>query len=552
MVRFSSKLRFARATAKIVSVLSATFFSRRPSATQLAELVIERDREGDEEGVLRTALEMVRLHPQEASGFFWASRSLINLGRLDEALQLAEQGLRIHPERDALQSIKFSLHIKMGHSEEIARYAASLLNPGTQDVPHGLLLDLAGYEMARLNFAGAERAVRRVLAETNARVSAYFALATSLLARNRPNEAMNVLLEAMEVHPDESKAYALAELVQTQMGNTDGVLKYARKRVALEPACEKAHYSVYLSLVSLGRFAEAEQQLSLARRSSPRFDASKYSHQFRQIERMRDQVPAVVEAWESGLRNRGALPNVKANAKAVPVIQYWSQGEPPNDLKLVVATWNAVLREIGLGPTLIYNKERAGRWITDNAPEFCKAFAQAFHFAMEADIFRIAFASRSDCIYIDIDSWPIAGVEQILSRSLHSGSSILYFRAGQPWLNNNFFVARRNCPFFSELVRQCSAIDASGLPQDRGTILSTFGPERYNAVLYETVSANPVEDVQQVPGASGVSAIRFRDGRSLLFVNEFSAAAQKPPFPLTYASTADHWKTVPRRAKSMI
>lgn len=408
-----------------------------------------------------------------------------------------------------------------------------------------LLLDLAGYQMARLNFEGAVRAARRVLEETSTRVSAYFALATSLLALNRPEEAMNVLLEAMDAHPGEGKAYALAEVVQTQLGDTEETLRYARKRAEREPTCEKAQYSVYLSLVSLGRLVEAKEQLTLAHRSSSKFDVSKYSHHFRLIDEMRDQVPAVVDAWQAGLLNRGDVPEVKGSAWAVPIIQYWSQGEPPRDLAFVVATWNAVLQEVGLGPTLIYNKETAGSWIAENAPEFGTAFSQAFHFAMEADIFRIAYASRLDCIYLDIDSWPIDGVSRVLSCGLRSGSSMLYFRAGQPWLNNSFFIARRNCPFFDELVRQCSAIDVSTLRKDRGTILSSYGPGRFNAVLHETVRADAVEFVHPVPEANGVSAIAFRNATSLLFCNEFSTAAQKPPFPLNYTSSGDHWKSVP-------
>jgi hypothetical protein len=195
----------------------------------------------------------------------------------------------------------------------------------------------------------------------------------------------------------------------------------------------------------------------------------------------------------------------------------------------------------------VYDNESAARWIAANAPEFSAAFSQAFHFAMESDIFRIAYASRLDCIYIDIDSWPIAGISRVLDCGLRSGSSMLYFRAGQPSLNNSFFIARRNCPFFETLVRQCSAIDLSGLPRQRSTILDTFGPGRFISVLHEIVGGDAVTAVHPIPEANGVSAMYFQDGSSLLFANEFATAAQKPPYPLNYKRTDDHWKNVPSR-----
>jgi hypothetical protein len=226
------------------------------------------------------------------------------------------------------------------------------------------------------------------------------------------------------------------------------------------------------------------------------------------------------------------------------VVQYWSQGEPPADVRIVIGVWNEVLAGQGIGPVEVYDRETARLWIGQNAPEFTKTFAQAFHYAMESDIFRIAYASRLECIYLDIDSWPAAGIGAILAYGLRSRHSMLYFRTFRPSLNNSFFIARRNCPFFGELIRQCLAIDLQSLPQLRGTIDETFGPARYNAVLQEVAAKGSVRSVSAVNDVSGLSELLFEDGTGLLFANEFATAAQKPPFALRYKGTDDYWKAV--------
>jgi hypothetical protein len=192
----------------------------------------------------------------------------------------------------------------------------------------------------------------------------------------------------------------------------------------------------------------------------------------------------------------------------------------------------------------VHDRHSASIWIQRHAPEFSRNFSQAFHFAMEADIFRIAYASKHECVYIDIDSWPAAGLGAVLGYGLRSKHSMLYFRTSQPWLNNSFFIARRNCPFFQELIEQCLSIDVEALPGRRGTINETFGPARYNAVLHEVVDRRAVRSVSGIAHVSGVSKLIFEDCTGLLFANEFATAAQKPPFVLRYKSTDAYWKAV--------
>ena len=86
--------------------------------------------------------------------------------------------------------------------------------------------------------------------------------------------------------------------------------------------------------------------------------------------------------------------------------QYWSQGQLPYDLQDIQEKWNKIFLNMGLPAIKLFNKSSAREWIALNAPEFIKSFEKAPLFAVEADIFRIAYALKNDCIWIDSDQYP--------------------------------------------------------------------------------------------------------------------------------------------------
>lgn len=516
-----------------------------PTAFELFELARTQQSCGDVAGVLATARQLIALHSRKTSGFTLAANALIELGRAEEAMAIVTDGLSLHPDNGRLHGVKLRLHLLGRHKAEIGEYEAGLEDSDSPSLPVDALFDLARHQLEALDFTAAEVTARNVVAAHPEKPSSFQLLAQVLLNLNKPDEALAAVQEGLAAHPDQAKLYRLAYVIEMQLGQLEEALGYAEKFLTFEPSNEKAHYAVYLCKIGLARFDQAEKHLELARQASPEFDYGKHSFHFRQYKRLQRELPSVAEAWEAGLTGKGAERPSLEKVNALPVIQYWSQGAPPSDVGLVVKAWNRLLSEQGLGPVAIYDRQTAGAWIVSNAPEFTSVFQQAFDFAMESDIFRIAYASRLECLYLDIDSWPIAGIGFVLNHGLRSESSMLYFRTARPYLNNSLFIARKNCRFFAELVRQCAAIDLALWPHTRETISSTFGPDRYNSVFHDVVRNGRVASVSSAPAVEGVSKLLFEDGSILLFANEFATAAQKPPFPLHYKSTSDYWKAMP-------
>jgi hypothetical protein len=223
------------------------------------------------------------------------------------------------------------------------------------------------------------------------------------------------------------------------------------------------------------------------------------------------------------------------------MIQYWSQGAPPADVQIVCDTWRSLFDRQNLGSVELYNRSSAEAWIREYAPEFSSLFSQAFHFAMESDIFRIAYASKRKCIYMDIDSWPLEHTAQILRYAVLSKETMLYLRAHRATIVNGFFVSTPESRFIKELTRQCLGIDISRLPRSYMVLENSFGPSRYNKVFSDLLASSRESSaamLKQIPGCSVVSL----ENSQLYFAHEAAVASVRPPFPLGYKATNDYWK----------
>jgi hypothetical protein len=272
-------------------------------------------------------------------------------------------------------------------------------------------------------------------------------------------------------------------------------------------------------------------------------EEQRYFHGFK---RLIDTTPVLASAWKLALSN--GVESVPAPVHDRPLrelgatmIQYWSQGSPPDDVQIVSDNWKMLLETERLGRVELFDRKSALGWIEDNAPEFVGQFSAAFHYAMESDIFRLAYASRRPCIYMDIDSWPLEHSAAILRFAIEKSATMLYLRAHRPTILNGFFVSTPESPFFRRLIDECLAIDLGSMPKNYLTLEATFGPTRYGKVFGDFVQSSrnaSASIVSEVPGCSVVSL----EGSEVYFAHEAAVASVRPPFPLGYKATDGYWK----------
>lgn len=293
--------------------------------------------------------------------------------------------------------------------------------------------------------------------------------------------------------------------------------------------------------IFLGRLQEAHHCLDQIDPDANPTAFARLRRRLSYLQEVKDREPGFMALWER-VTYWDAEPTQSAGSMApLPVVQYWSQGRLPDDVAAVCGRWNALLFRLGLGPVSVFDRRLARRWISDHAPEFLPAFETAFHFAMESDIFRVAFASQSACLYLDADMWPTEQTEDLLRVALGEGASLLYARAALPSLANGLFIARPDCPFFSAVLKDCREIDLAGLPRNRQTIAETFGPGRFQTVFLRLCRTHRPEDQDLTVLRPGLLKLHL-GSTPVLLASELHMAATKPPFPLAYTATDANWK----------
>ena len=164
-------------------------------------------------------------------------------------------------------------------------------------------------------------------------------------------------------------------------------------------------------------------------------------------------------------------------------------------------------------------------------------FQTAFHYAVEADIFRIAYALKNDCIWIDSDMVISESVAATLSKRLVSAETTLYLKRRNPGLSNGFFATKKSSPFFIKIAQDMKGFSFKGKQPSKDLVLNTFGPSKYtNTFLALLKSNNKVE----LPKPGEYSALNLNDW-NFNFLNKSTFGSEKPEKNLAYFGTNDNW-----------
>jgi Flp pilus assembly protein TadD len=256
-------------------------------------------------------------------------------------------------------------------------------------------------------------------------------MARCLLVKHRVEDAIRTLEDALAQSPDDPNLLTVARNAAFRHGRFDKAVKFGLRLTEAGAADNKSLQFVAQSFMAAGDLDSAERYLASVRTNAAAPDL-KAAQNLRLCRRLQGTVPAIPEAWRSAVTNplvQQSRAHCRAPHAALPMIQYWSQGEPPGDLRLVFQEWEKLFHRESLGEVRLFDRSSAGEWIAEHTPKFSSSFKGAFHYAMESDIFRIAYASKLPCIYVDIDSWPLENAARILRFGLQSRRSMLCFRS---------------------------------------------------------------------------------------------------------------------------
>lgn len=243
--------------------------------------------------------------------------------------------------------------------------------------------------------------------------------------------------------------------------------------------------------------------------------------------------------WASSFHTHQGLYSQSNKSTDFQPFQYWSQGSIPNDIARVQEAWNALLSEIDLPKIVLFNKNSARSWIQRHTPELTHHFDNAPLFAMEADIFRIAYAIKNDCIWIDSDEFPRASTSTLLKHWTKRCDTLFLYRWNRPWISNSFFLTKKSSPFFLDLEQSIQSYQLPDRAIRRKDVLNSYGPGRYNKQLNQLLSQYKFSGHRHsiLPEKA---LFDFNNWR-YAFTNEKIFCALKPPFQLDYTNTSDSW-----------
>ena len=295
---------------------------------------------------------------------------------------------------------------------------------------------------------------------------------------------------------------------------------------ALETLAQTADFPTIVAALRGHNFQRGFDQLDAC---IQRLQKTGEQGQAERLLRWRSQLKAschslvLVQAWRASFEVPTGTETLESGP-VPPVIQYWSQGDLPKDFRYLKRRWRELLQPYGINQWIHFDRNKALAWIESEAPQFSLSFRSAFHYAVEADVFRVAYASREPLIWLDADLFPTSSAGRFLRLALNRRVSCVLTRPFAPFLLNGFFSSTPSCRFIQNLAAQCAGIDFSGLPQTGRTITSTFGCDRFNKVLAELC--------REPHGREG-SVLQGTDW-GIQFANTRSFASSKPP--LAYSS----------------
>ena len=307
----------------------------------------------------------------------------------------------------------------------------------------------------------------------------------TLCACGRAKEALALLDHAAEsgIGPGDPAASVLRAEILMHQGELAESLAVLDALHAVNP--ERAPQELRIRLaISLGRLAPAEMALADLRRLAPgrrrsrQFGPSQLGAQLVELKLLaRQQARAprdhedfyqpaaerVAEWFDSRKPARTRAANTQIPRR---VMQYWSQGEAPEDIERAIESW----RQGSGGAHVRLDRRSATTFLSERyGPRHVRAFRLANHVSEEADFLRLCYLASEGGLYADADDLLVGDIEALRS----AATEAVFVREPFGSIANNFIAARAGHPILAWAAeRACASL----LAREKDSTWTKTGP----------------------------------------------------------------------------
>ena len=218
---------------------------------------------------LRRIESILRIHPGMVDLRMLQAQALSGLGRVDEAISAAKEGLKLSPQSDPLALLVANLSLQSGSFDDAAAHADLLIDsdPATG---HDVLARIA---IARGDLATAELEARRALEVSRDRAMSHVTLARIEKERKNYEKALEHLGTAVRERDLSRGPIANLHFLRGDMlarlGRFEEAENEFREEIALFPEQPQAYRNLILLLVSQQRIDEATALVRALEKASP-------------------------------------------------------------------------------------------------------------------------------------------------------------------------------------------------------------------------------------------------------------------------------------------
>jgi tetratricopeptide (TPR) repeat protein/DNA-binding winged helix-turn-helix (wHTH) protein len=211
----------------------------------------------------------------EAYRYYSLAVEKVNAAHTSEAIELLKRAIALDPQfAMAYGRIGYAYGVMWSHPEEAAPYLEKAFRLSSRLTDSDRQLISAWYAIAKLDFSGAIRAYREVIAYDPLDVEAYWRLGRLLVGEGKYQDAIDVFQQGLAVDQEAKEICNSLGGLYSGLGKHDESIRMQQRYVELAPDEANSYDSLGMSLQWAGRYSEAIQAYNRALAIKPDFEVA--------------------------------------------------------------------------------------------------------------------------------------------------------------------------------------------------------------------------------------------------------------------------------------